>query len=412
MPEFLELRSRIEALEKLLDNIPSAGTGIPESVLTENALGRVLARPVLSKEPLPPFSRSSVDGYAVWAEDTYGAGESLPMYLELVGEIPMGKTTDIALDRGQCVLIHTGGMLPQKANAVVMIEDTQLLQSNEVEISRAVAIGENVIQAGEDVTPGQVVMEAGIKLRPAEIGGLMALGITEVQVFRLPKVGILSSGDELVPPASGLQPGQVRDINSYSLSCLVKQVGGLPSLYPIVPDQIEALQAAAEIALRENDVLLITAGSSASVRDYTSTVIAKLGSPGVLVHGVNIRPGKPTILAVCDGKPVIGLPGNPVSALVIALFFVKPVLEHVMGLRKKPLEARVKASLAINLPSRSGQEEWVPVRLEPGVDGYQAVPVFGRSNLIFSLVRADGLVGLHPDANGIAAGEIVEVLLF
>jgi molybdopterin molybdotransferase len=280
-----------------------------------------------------------------------------------------------------------------------------------VEILRAVAIGENVLYPGEDVAVGQLVMEAGSKLRAAEIGGLMALGITEVDVFSKPKVGILSSGDELAPPQTAIQPGQVRDINSYSLSTLVEQIGGVSTRYGIVPDRMEALKHSAEKALSENDCLVITAGSSASTRDLTSEVISQLGSPGVLVHGVNVRPGKPTILAVCNGKPVIGLPGNPVSALVIASFFVKPVIEWLMGLTKKPLDAQVQARLAINLSSQSGREDWIAVRLDYQDGQYQAVPIFGKSNLIFTLVRADGLVRIHPDANGLSAGELVRVYL-
>lgn len=411
MPEFLELKPPQDALEVLMLHLPlGSGKGV-EKIPTHDAFGRVLAEPVLSQEPLPSFARTTVDGYAVRAVDTYGANESLPVYLELLGEVPMGKAPQQILGRGQCVLIHTGGMLPEGADAIVMIEHTQLVQESEVEILRAVAIGENVLTPGEDVAVGQVVIEAGSRLRPAEIGGLMALGVTEVLVFTKPKVGILSSGDELVPPEMAIQAGQVRDINSYSLSALIQQIGGAPRRYQIVPDQMDALKFQAEKALNENDCLVITAGSSASTRDLTSRVISQLGEPGVLIHGVNVRPGKPTILAVCDGKPVIGLPGNPVSALVIATYFVKPVLEYLMGLQKKPFEARVQAYLSVNLASQSGREDWIAVQLDQKDGVFQAVPIFGKSNLIFTLVRADGMIRIHPDANGLSAGELVEVFL-
>lgn len=411
MPEFLELKPPVDALEALMNHLPMRPITGYEKIQTVNSLGRVLAEPVIAQEPLPSFARTTVDGYAVRAVDTYGASESLPVYMALLGEVLMGKAPNLALGRGQCVLIHTGGMLPEGSDAVVMIEHTQLVQGKEIEILRAAAIGENVLSPGEDVSIGQVVLETGTKVRPAEIGGLMALGVTEVGVFPKPKVGILSSGDELVSPEKAIQPGQVRDINSYSLSALVEQIGGVPKCYNIAPDQAEALRQAAQNALNENDCLVITAGSSASTRDLTSEVISQLGSPGVLIHGVNVRPGKPTILAVCNGKPVIGLPGNPVSALVIATYFVKPVIEHLMGLNKKPFEAHTQARLSVNLASQSGREDWIAVRLDRKDGIYHAVPIFGKSNLIFTLVRADGMIRIHPDANGIGAGELVDVYL-
>lgn len=411
MPEFLNLLPPFQALEKLLEHLPEPGRDKVERMPTEKALGRVLASSVVSQEALPAFPRTTVDGYAVRAADTFGANESLPVYLELVGEAPMGKTPGIAIKRGQCLLIHTGGMLPNGADAIIMIEYTQVVRSSEIEILRSVAIGENVLLPGEDVRVGQVVIEAGSVLRPAEIAGLMALGITEIEVITQPTVGIVSSGDELVTPDSPVQPGQVRDINSYGLSALVEKIGGLPVRYGIAPDQMTALKAMAEKALNENDMLVITAGSSASTRDLTSEVVNQLGAPGVLVHGVNIRPGKPTILAICNRKPVIGLPGNPVSALVIATFFVKPILEKLMGLNKRTFDGRIQARLSINLSSQSGREDWIPVRLEPNKSGYDAIPIFGKSNLIFTLVRADGMIRIHPDANGISAGELVDVYL-
>jgi molybdopterin molybdotransferase len=260
-------------------------------------------------------------------------------------------------------LIHTGGMLPQGADGVVMVEHTQMVGTGEIETLRAVAVGENVLKVGEDVSQGEEVILQGTFLRPAEIGGLMALGITQIAVARRPRVGILSSGDEVVPPESELAPGQVRDVNAFSLSALVEEAGGEPVRYGIFPDQAEALRTGARRALAECDVVVITAGSSASARDLTAEVINDLGAPGVFVHGVNVRPGKPTILAVCDGKAVVGLPGNPVSALVIASLFVRPVIEALLGLRRGRPQASVTANLTLNLPSQAGREDWVAVRL-------------------------------------------------
>lgn len=427
MPEFLTLLPPPEALARLLAHLPAAP--IPEIVPTQDALGRVTFAPLHAPHPLPTFPRSTVDGYAVRAADTHGASESLPAYLTVVGEVPMGGQPDFSLHPAECALIHTGGMLPEGANAVVMVEHTQAIQrfsdsadqpaatehgarktqNSEIELFRAVAVGENVLQTGEDVKTGDEILPAGAILRPAEIGGLMALGITAVRVARRPRVGLLSSGDEVVPPDATLHPGQVRDINTYTLRALITQAGGDPVSYGILPDRADAFRATARQALDACDLIVFTAGSSVSVRDLTAQTIDELGSPGVLVHGVNVRPGKPTILAMCDGKAVIGLPGNPVSALVIAQIFAVPVIERLMGGQPRPRPS-TPARLALNLPSQAGREDWVPVKLiSSPARGYFAEPVFGKSNLIFTLARADGLIRIPADANGLAVGEEVEV---
>jgi molybdopterin molybdotransferase len=415
MPEFLHLLPPQAALNLLLENLPHEIES--EEVESSAALGRVTVSPVIAQHPLPSFPRSTVDGYAVRAANTHGASESLPAYLNLVGEVPMGGSPDFALSPAECALIHTGGMLPSGADAVVMIEHTQSARKAEVEVLRSVAVGENILKVGEDVAKGQEVIPAGTRLRPAEIGGLMALGLTHVQVARRPRIAILSTGDEVVPPDWEIGPGQVRDINSYTLSTLVEKAGAEPVRYGVISDQAGDLLASASSALEECDTLVITAGSSASVRDLTSQVINQLGPPGVLVHGVDVRPGKPTILAVCKqqessrSKPVIGLPGNPVSALVIAGLFVVPVIEKQLGIKQARPEPVVQARLTLNLASQAGREDWVPVRLLPDEAGYQAEPIFGKSNLIFTLARADGLLRIPPDATGLSAGELVEVIL-
>ncbi len=408
MSEFLSLIPPAQAFEKWVSEIEVRP--LPEQMSTENASGRVLWEDLKAPHALPSFTRSTVDGYAVRAADTHGASESLPAYLALIGEVGMGARPDFSLGGGDCALIHTGGMLPEGADAVVMVEHSQAASDIEVEIMRAAAGGENVIFVGEDLEAGQVAITRGTRLRPAEIGGLMAFGITQVQVARQPVVAVLSSGDEVVPPESNPGPGQVRDINSYTLQALIRRAGGSPVLSGIIPDDPAAFQESAEQALAASDILLFTAGSSVSVRDLTARTIDALGAPGVLVHGVSIRPGKPTILGVCRGKPVIGLPGNPVSALVIAGIFVVPMVERLLGLQNPGPPDSVEALLEVNLPSQAGREDWVPVRLEPGESGYRAVPVFGKSNLIFTLVGADGLIRIPPQANGLPAGSRVRVI--
>jgi molybdopterin molybdotransferase len=409
MPEFLELLPPQKALETLLSHLKAAPHS--EEIDTRQAVGRVTAVPVIAPHPLPSFPRSTVDGYAIIAADTYGAGEALPAYLNVAAEVPMGAEAGVELTPGSCALIHTGGMLPSGADAVVMVEYTQSAAANEVEILRAVAVGENVLKVGEDVAAGDEVIPAGVRLGAAEIGGLMAIGSTRLAVVRKPRVGIISSGDEVVPPDAPLKSGQVRDVNAYTLSALVQDAGGDPRLYGIVHDQYAEMQAVATLAMEECDLVVITAGSSASTRDLTAQVFDALGEPGVLVHGVNVRPGKPTILAVCGGKAMIGLPGNPVSALVIASLFVVPVIHAYLGMIKTRPRPSIDARLSINLSSQAGREDWVPVRLVPSPQGYLAEPVFGKSNLIFGLVRADGLVCIPADANGLAAGEPVRVFI-
>jgi molybdopterin molybdotransferase len=407
MPEFLELLPPDQALQEVLQRL--APTLQEEALPVLDALDRVTSRPILAPYPLPTFPRSTVDGFALRAQDTFGTSDSLPAYLRQVVEIPMGAASDYILTQGTCALIHTGGMLPEGADAVVMVEHTQRLRGDEIEILRTAAPGENVLTRGEDVAEGERVITAGVRLRSAEIGGLAALGMMEVWVVHQPRVGLISSGDEVIPLEQEMQLGQVRDVNSYTLAALVQGAGGIPVRYGIVPDQAAALRETAARALYECDLVVITAGSSASSRDLTAQVIGSLGRPGVLVHGVNVRPGKPTILGVCDGVPVIGLPGNPVSALVIARLFVTPVLEALLGVTRKIPPSMLQARLSLNLASQAGREDWVPVRLRIDPDGLLAEPVFGKSNLIFTLVRADGLIRIPPAATGLSAGEIVEV---
>jgi len=413
MPEFLTLlppdEARVLLLSYLSQPVPDS-----ESVDVPASLGRVLAEDIIAPHPLPDFQRSTVDGYAVGAKDTHGASDSLPAYLHLVGEVPMGDSPAFVISTGQCALIHTGGMLPNGTDSVIMLEYTQRTDADEIEIFRAIAEGENVIRVGEDVSQGQTVQAKGSLIRPAEIGGLMALGIGRVNVVRKICVGLISTGDEVIDPSQTPRPGQVRDVNSYTLAALVEKSGGTAKLYGIASDQLEGLKNSAAKALAECDLVIITAGSSASTRDMTVDVIRSLGEPGVLVHGINTRPGKPTILGVCGGKAVIGLPGNPVSALVNGYLFVVPVIEKLLGLLPRP-KPSVQARLTVNLSSQAGREDWWPVKLNANQHSpsgtLNAEPIFGKSNLIFTLAAADGLLRISPDATGLSAGEIVKVYL-
>jgi molybdopterin molybdotransferase len=409
MTEFFNVRTVQAALETLFAQwMPQTRT---ETVDSRDALGRVLATAPRSPIDLPSFSRSTMDGYAVRAADTFGASQSLPACLTVVGQVEMGIEPTIEVATAQAVGIHTGAMLPAGTDAVVMVENTQALDDHEIEVLSPVAPGDNVVQIGEDVMKGEVVLQAGHRIRPQDIGGLLALGILSVDVVASPIVGILSCGDELVYPEETPVLGQVRDINAYTLWALVRQAGGEPVVLGIARDQFEDFLRRVQTGFQHVDVLVVTAGSSVSARDLTAEVINQLGKPGVLQHGLAVKPGKPTILALCENKPVIGLPGNPVSALLVAQQIVIPIIQRALGEEPVP-DSTVHATLASNIASTTGREDSVPVRLVERDGTLFAEPVFGKSNLIYTLVNADGVIHVPLNSNGLRAGTPVEVTLF
>jgi molybdopterin molybdotransferase len=324
----------------------------------------------------------------------------------------MGTEAELTVGRGEASVAHTGGMVPEGADAVVMVERTQKLDDETIEVLRAVAPGENIIEVGDDVKRGELLLEPGHSLRAQDIGGLLALGILSVSVACRPRVAIVATGDEIIPPSEKPGPGQVRDVNTYTVSGLVRRAGGVALSRKIVPDRFESVLDAARAGLAEADVLVISAGSSVSVRDLSASVVSELGKPGILVHGISLRPGKPTIIAVCSGKPVFGLPGNPVSAMVVSELFLCPVLHRLQGVSKAPEKRRVEARLSRHVPSVTGREDYVPVRIVQRGDRIEADPVFGKSNLIYTLVKADGLIVVPVDANGLHEGDSVSVRLF
>jgi molybdopterin molybdotransferase len=408
--ELFNVRTPPDALSVLLRALPAQPK--TERVSTAGALDRILAEDITAPSDLPTFRRSTMDGFAVRAADTFGASEGLPAYLEVTDDILMGHAPTHQVVPAKCARIATGGMLPEGADAVVMIEQTQAVGPTTIEVLRAAAPGENVVLPGEDVRVGEPLVAHGHRLRAQDVGGLLALGITSVCVARRLRVAIISGGDELVSPEIEPGPAQIRDINSYTLASLISRDGHTPCLAGVVPDEFSALERAAREALSDNDVVILSAGSSVSARDMTSQVVDSLGQPGVLVHGVSLKPGKPTILGVCAQKPVFGLPGNPVSCMVTYDLFVAPTLAHLSGASVPPRRTLV-ARLARNIASATGREDYVQVRLEPRAEGgLDAVPVFGKSNLIFTLIRADGMLKVPLDAGGLTAGTLVDVVLF
>ena len=386
-----------------------------EIVPLEAALGRVLAADVHAGETLPGFARSTMDGYAVRAADTRGASEQSPAYLRLVDDVPTGVVPERAVGPREAVRIHTGAMIPPGADAVVMVEDTNQT-GDEIEVLASVAPGEDVLAVGEDIVDGALAVPAGRRLRAADLGGLAALGVTRVTVWAQPRVAILSTGDEVVPAGAVPGPARVRDVNATTVAAVVTQAGGVPVPCGIVPDDADQLEAALRAARDGADAVVLSAGSSVSVRDLTAQAVARLGPPGVLVHGLAIKPGKPTVLALCSGTPVVGLPGNPASALVVAWRIVRPLVKLLGGERVDPDglgdERELSAVLDVAVPSRPGREDYMPCTLARDADGaLHATPVFGASNLIFTLSRADALIAVPLDRSGLAAGETVRVIV-
>lgn len=413
MPEgFLKLIDVEEALALLLEALPGEPRS-RETVPAGGAVGRVCARDVLADEDLPGFDRSSMDGYAVNASDTFGASEGLPAYLELRGEVLMGKSTTLEVAPGETAGISTGAVMPEGADAVVMVEHTQR-EGDTIEVLRPVAPGENVIRRDEDVPEGAVAVPKGRRIGAGQAGVLAALGILEVEVFARPVVGVISTGDELVEVKDKPGPGQVRDVNSAALSAAVELAGCEAKRYGIFGDEFDVLMEVSRRALDECDAVIISGGSSAGVRDVTVDVIAKLGSPGLLAHGIYLKPGKPTLVGVCDGRPVLGFPGNPASAIAVFNELFEPMLGRLKGLEQvstaRPVST-VRAVMERPVSSGTGRLELVPVTLREEDGKFFATPVPGRPNLIGTLARARGNVRIPKGVEGIAAGAEVEVEL-
>jgi molybdopterin molybdotransferase len=403
--EFFTVRTVDEALTGFR---PGRRTKI-ETVRLEDALGRVPAGTLVAPHALPGFARATVDGFAVRAADTYGASEGLPSYLDLAGEARMGRPPETEVSTGTAVAIATGAPLPPGADAVVKVEHTQSPTAELLEVLKPVTPGEGMVRADEDAAFGAELGRAGRPLRAQDLGMLAAAGLTELGVHARPRVTIVSTGDELVPPATApLTIGQVRDSSAPALAALVREAGGEPRFAGIVPDDRDALAGALRQAVRGSDVLVVSAGSSVGARDETAAAIASLGEPGIWCHGLALRPGKPTLLADVGGVPVIGLPGNPRSALVVFRLVGMPIVSTVGGCTEPPPEPAVQARLGRDLPSAAGRLDVVQVRLE----GEQAEPLFGSSSLLSILTAADGYVIVPEAATGLAAGSAVEVMLY
>lgn len=411
-------REKVMAVERalalLLEKLPHSSP-CEIKIKIEEALGMICSRDIFSSEDLPAFPRSTVDGYAVISHDTFGATEGMPAYLNLADEIFMGGKADFQLSQGYASKIPTGGMLPQRADAVVMFEYVQALEDKMIEVLRPVAPGENVIQAGEDVRIGDTVIARGQKLRPQDIGACAGIGVTTIRAYKRPSVSIISTGDEIQPAESSPGIGKVRDINSYVLAGMVSERGCIPVKKGIIRDDYDTIRSVIEGSLADSDAILISGGTSVGTKDMISQIINDIGNPGVIFHGVSLKPGKPMIGGIMNGKPVFGLPGHPAAVTVCFDIFIRPVLEILSG-RTRSITYNhaksVRAKLSKNISSSQGREEHIRVMLEERGDGLWAVPVLGKSGLITTLVKADGTIIVPLHSNGLEMGESVDVRLF
>lgn len=397
----------VEEAKRIISNNFKFSIG-SEKVNISESTGRIIYEDIKAKENVPSFRRSTVDGYAVHSRDVFGASESMQSIMNLKGEVLMGRVPPCSIDLpGDCLYVPTGGMLPEGADSVVMIEYTEKLDDNTVLINRPVSPGENVIQAGEDISTGETVIKKGTKLRPYEIGVLSSLGVSKVAVSRKVRVGIISTGDEITGLHEVPGPGQVRDINTYMLYSSIIQDGGEPVNYGVIRDDYEALKSTVAKAVEECDVILISGGSSVGKKDQTLNVIDSMGPPGVLIHGISVKPGKPTIIgkAKAGEKIIFGLPGHPLACAVIYKVIVRHYIDMVTGFNE--ISYPIQCRFSINYHKSKGREEYLPVSLEHNNGEIAAVPVFGKSGLITGFSRAWGYIRIDRNVEGIREGQIV-----
>ncbi|PGV49522.1 gephyrin-like molybdotransferase Glp [Bacillus sp. AFS037270] len=406
--QFFKVKTVEETFTLIDEKIPA----IEQTEIRElsRALHYILASPVTAKENVPSFDRSTVDGYAVRAKDTYGSSESMPGFLTVAGEVKMGEVPTAEVTQGTAVYVPTGGMLPKGSDSVIMIEHCEDVDTL-LNTYRQIAPGENVIRAGEDIREGEILLGRGTKLRPQELGALASLGITHVTVFRKLKVGYLSSGDEIVPyQTETLREGQIRDINYLTIAGLAREWNVEVVYGGIVRDDFDEFQERARALYDEADCLILSGGSSVGAKDYTTDVIQSLGDPGVFVHGVSIKPGKPTILALANGKPVIGLPGHPASAMIIFKLFGERVLRKLKGEKCDRKPERIFAKITKNIPSSMGRADYIRARLFEKEGEWWAEPIIGKSGLITTLVKSDCLVEISSEKEGVSQGEWIPVI--
>lgn len=402
---------KVKTLEEVMELTGEFSPVGFEKLFVEDAFARVLAQDLVAQKDMPGFRRATMDGYAVRASSTFGASESSPAWLDIAGTILMGDVPDFAIEAGQAAKISTGGMLPKGADSVVMVEHAELIDELSVEIYKSVAPLQHVIDASEDFAKKERVLSKGTFIRPQEEGLAAGLGFSQIKVYKKPRVGIISTGDEIIPIKEEPLHGKIRDINSYSLSGFISEANAIPVRYGIIKDDPAALKNAVEKALEETDMVLISGGSSVGTRDFTIEVLSALPDTKILVHGMSVSPGKPTILAKVGNKPVWGLPGQVVSAMVVFKIVVNPFLTKLKGLGQKDRTIRVQAKLTRNLSSSQGRRDFVRVELIKEDNQLLAKPVLGKSGLIRTMIHADGLLEIGDHVEGLEKDTIVDIIL-
>ncbi|TLN14235.1 molybdopterin biosynthesis protein, partial [bacterium] len=409
---FHHLLSIDEALLKVDEALGGVRPLGSEKAALDEALGRVLAQSIEAKVDSPPFDRSEVDGYAVEASSVYGAEEDRPIRLKVVGESRVGALPQVSVSEGEAVEIATGAPMPRGANAVVMVEYSKEELDGSVLVYRSLVPGENVAQAGSDVMVGDMALRQGILLTHREIAVIAALGHDDVVVYRRPRVAVLSTGDELARPGDLLAPGKIYDVNGVAISQMMKELGASPQYFGIVPDDYGDLKRVIEEALASHDLVLTSGSTSAGLGDVIYKIFDELGEPGVVVHGLKIRPGKPTVAAVINGKLAVGLPGFPVSAMIAFSVFVQPMLLKMMGLRASPKSWSERARLAHAVQAGRGRREYIPVNLVTAPEGLVAYPLLKGSGSTSTLAMADGFIEVEEMRESLEEGEMVGVRLF
>ncbi len=411
MKAFFKVVAPEEARRILLEVAPVGA----EKIETTGARRRVLAEDLHSQVDLPHFHRAAMDGYAVMARDTFGASTSLPTYLKVTETVEMGKEVTHPLTKGEAMRISTGGMLPPESDGVVMVEYTEEVADGMVEIHRTVSPWQNVIQIGDDIKKGDLAFRRGRRLRAHDLGALTGIGISTLMVHRKPRVALISTGDEIVEVDEEPLPGQVRNINQHSLAGLIGECDAELNDLGVVRDDRKALERTLERALECADLVLLSGGSSVGARDIALDAISSLPEPNISFHGISVSPGKPTIFAKAAGKPILGLPGYPVSALVIFDLFAAPLIRRLGGEDSATVcqfQKSTRAILKTNVSSQTGREDYIRVSLERIKDQLYAVPLPSKSGAIFTLVKADGMIRIDLNQEGIEQGEEVEVILF
>jgi molybdenum cofactor synthesis domain-containing protein len=408
---FRKLMTFDEAKKTISNHFKPVSLGEEEAVLLE-AFNRVLNQDVVSTLDIPPFNRSTVDGFAVKAEDTFGADENEPVTLKVTGAICVGEQPNFTVAKGEAVEIVTGAPMPEGADAAVMVEDTER-EDSKLNVFAPVTVNQNVMKKGSDIKNGDVVLKKGQLLGSSEIGVLAALGLTKVKVYKIPIVAVLSTGGEITEPGKELHAGKIYDINAYSISTAVIESGGKPVYFGVVPDDKAALTRVLQTAIASSDIVITSGGVSVGPRDYTPQIVDSLGKPGIVVYGIAVKPGKPTTVGFIGDKPVFSLPGHPTSALLIFYLLARPLIQQ---LAERPIVGMkvVRAFAGSRMFSAKGRRTFVMVKLEFDKEcRFIAEPVeSGASGAITTLAKADGFVEIAENEQFIDVDEEVEVLLF